>query len=301
LTCGKSALRTALPNIHEEYSAAFPRDNYGGGLLIKMALDCVLDMVKTNESEIFKDDYSRESLVKRWNELSPELIRFLEEATPGAIYRNKTYIPYNTTGAKKIFQQFRNTPPKEPAVFANGKTIIDIGFVDFGIIFDGIENIADGDAPVTVYAIDKEPICVAKCLVMLQMMKIPGCIARNVVEVWMCTLWSKETAALFYSALTSLLQFGSDILPPFPVEVKNILKFWSLKKHKNMTKDSVLQFYIQRKYDHASSIVMNACNLVSPEDRVDCVRLCLTGALYEDESTTVGSVVMCTESVELSK
>jgi len=55
----------------------------------------------------------------------------------GDIFKSKPYHSYEPNAP----QQFRNSPPGEPAVLMNGTTIVEIGFVDFGITFDSIESL----------------------------------------------------------------------------------------------------------------------------------------------------------------
>ena len=77
------------------------------------------------------------------------------------------YRPYNPCAP----QQFRNTPLDVPTVLDNGKSIVDIGFVDFVISFDSIGSIDFKGEPVTVLGYDMDPFCVAKSMVMITMMK----------------------------------------------------------------------------------------------------------------------------------
>jgi hypothetical protein len=76
-----------------------------------MGLDSVKDMLQTNITALNKsDDGNVENLLKRWQEVSPELNNFLRRAQPGDIFLNKTYNPYTPPAP----QQFRNTPLIEP-------------------------------------------------------------------------------------------------------------------------------------------------------------------------------------------
>ena len=64
---------------------------------------------------------------------------------------------------------------------SSGTTIIDIGFVDFGITFDSIDTIDLEGEPVTVFGYEVEPFCVAKSLIMLEMMKDIDVHSRSIV------------------------------------------------------------------------------------------------------------------------
>lgn len=280
-----------MPDIFKEYSKCYPT-HAPGSMAVKIATASVRDMVDSNVKNLFKEDFSVESLAKRWNEVSKELISFVSGATPGDIYTNKVFIPYDT---KSKPQQFRNTPPIQPAVLTNGTNVIDIGFVDFGIAIDAVSTIKHGEEPVTVYAFEKEPMCVAKCLVMLEMMKVTEVSPRSVLEVWMSTLWSKDTLSAFTTAVRSLLQAEMALQP----QVRRVLEFW--QGAPRVSQDAALKFWLLKHLDKMPVAVMHACNLTSERDRVALLRYELTGALYEDSSTTVGSLVMCNENSSIGK
>ena len=70
----------------------------------------------------------------------------------------------------------------------NGNTLVDIEFVDFGIAFDLVDSLDDGGNPLVVVGYDMSPFCVAKSMVMVEMMKDTEVGARSVVEVWLSSL-----------------------------------------------------------------------------------------------------------------
>lgn len=287
-----------LPDVAHDYQRCFPTDTYGN-LLLKMTMPEIKKMVDSNVKNLLEEDTSRDSLAKRWHEISPQLFQFIKYAEPGDVYVNKTYIAYDT---HKKPQQFRNTPPVEAVALVNGKCVIDIGFVDFGITIDSAASIDPNGEPVTVYAYDKEPFCVAKCLVMLEMLKTSGASERSVLEVWMSTLWSAETKQLFEASLTTLINFetsSSTVAVKQPVEVRRIWEYWLRSCRSPLSADQAKRFWMTKHLEHMSVACMHACNIVSAEDRAEFMRYELTGALFEDSSTTLGSVVMCTENESL--
>ena len=79
----------------------------------------------------------------------------------------------------------------------NGNTLVDIGFVDFGIVFDLVDSLDDGGNPLVVVGYDMSSFCVAKSMVMVEMMKDTEVSARSVVEVWLSSLWSTTTFQAF--------------------------------------------------------------------------------------------------------
>ena len=67
-----------------------------------------------------------------------------------------------------------------PTILENGRSVVNIGFVDFGISFDSIGSIDSFDSigsidfkgePVIVLGYDMDPFCVAKSMVMITMIK----------------------------------------------------------------------------------------------------------------------------------
>lgn len=78
---------------------------------------------------------------------------------------------------------------------------LDIGFVDLGLVIVGVHFIKLGLPPVTVYTCDKEPFCVAKCLVMLEMLRKVDAESSSVLEVWTIILWSELTFREYLTAV----------------------------------------------------------------------------------------------------
>ena len=78
-----------------------------------------------------------------------------------------TYRPYNP-GAP---QQFCNTPMYLLTVLENGRSVVNIGCVDFGISFDSVGSINFKGEPVIVLGYDMDPFCVSKSMVIITMMK----------------------------------------------------------------------------------------------------------------------------------
>ena len=108
--------------------------------------------------------------------MSQELYRFILQAKTGGIFRGKTYRPYNPGSPK----QFCNTPLAVPIILKNGRSVVNIGFVDFEISLDSIGSIDSFDSigsidfkgePVIVLVYDMDPFCVAKSMVIITMIK----------------------------------------------------------------------------------------------------------------------------------
>jgi len=247
-------------------------------------VEATTKMVSSNITNLCQEESDID--LKRWQEISAELSCFLSSAVPGDIFREKRYMPY----APRAPQQFRNTPLNEATPLKNGTTVIEIGFVDFGITFDSCESIDPGKDPVVVVGYEAEPLCVAKSLAMLEMMKDTEVRPRSVNEVWLSSLWSEETVAKFKKATGALL--GQTDLDP---KVRRIVKYWNGLKE--ISREAALDFQFKGLFrEMETSFAMQACCLSAVSDRVEYLRYHLTKALYEDHTTTRGSLVMCVEN-----
>ena len=75
-----------------------------------------------------------------------------------------------------------------PTILENGISVVNIGFVDFGISFDSVGSIDFKGEPVIVIGYDMDPFCVANSMVMITMMKYSAVNAQSIVEVWLSSL-----------------------------------------------------------------------------------------------------------------
>ena len=214
-----------LPSIEVEYRKKYP-GAYLHHLYIQGGLHATQEMVTSNLRMLNEDvdNDLKKSMLKRWQELSLEVFDFACQADAGKVFKEKKYTPYNS----KAPQQSRNTPLAEPIVLVNGRSIVDIGFVDFGITFDSAGSIQ----------FDMDPFCVAKSLVMHTMIKSKEVSAWYIVEVWLSSLWSKATFSAFKRATRDTLDQDGDI--DINDEVKVIIEYWN--RQKKMSSKAALQF-----------------------------------------------------------
>ena len=284
----------SLPPLPQEYQSQFPADvRYA--IYVAMGLEATKDMMQTNIKNMGDDKAeSTADRLKRWGGISPALGTFYLQATAGDVFTEKTFHIYQP-GAP---QQFRNSPLPAPGKLTNGTTVVDLGFVDFGYTLDSVHTIEnDPTRPVVVVAYEVEQLCVAKTSIMLEMMKVSSVSPRSVVEVWLSALWSEATYAAFCAAIRVLLSRGSDLEPP----VEAVLRYWD--KHVKISRQTALDFQWEKgvigKDAGSCDYAMTACNFSTPTDRVEFLRYYRTKALYEDATTTVGSVVMCSENAHI--
>jgi hypothetical protein len=283
-----------LPPICEEYKQKYKRASLFEIIFLRMGLECTRDMMETNIARLFKEDCNDEELLQRWQEVSANLYEFLRRARPGDIFRTKEYRPYKPIAP----QQFRNTPLAERGVVRNGDRVVDIGFVDFGIIFDSMNQIEAGGEPVVVTGIEAEPFCVAKSTVMMQMIKNRQTSARSVVEVWMSSLWSKSTFNAFKDAAKSVLDTHSN--EELDQSVRRIIIFWT-KASKLTAAAAIAQQTEATTSSLDARFSMKCCSLSRQKDRVAYLQYFLTKALYEDDAIKkmVGSIVMCSTNPDI--
>ena len=284
----------SLPSLRQEYQSQFPDDaqyaNY-----IDMGFEATKDMMRTNIKNLGDGKKgSTTDTLKRWGEISPAWRAFYLNAAPGDVFMEKTFRIYEP-GAP---QQFRNSPLLAPGKLTNGTTVVDLGFVDFGYTVDSVDTIEDDvTRPVVVVAYETEQLCVAKTLIMLEMMKVESVSPRSVVEVWLSALWSEATYAAFHAAIRVLLSRGNDLEPP----VIAVLRFWDV--HAKISRQTALDFQwrkgVIQKDAGCSNFAMTACNFSTPAERVEFLRYYRTKALYDDATTSVGSVVMCSENASI--
>ena len=276
-----------IPPIAVEYSSRFCEDKIYSRF-VEYAAKSIQDMV--DNSIKFLDPptepLGQADTLRRWGYIGPELAPFIQANEPGKIFESKPYLKYHPHAP----QQFRNDPLGEPTKLLNGTTLVDIGFVDFGIALDSIETL-DADplkGPLKVIGYEMQPLCVAKTLVMLQMMRNESVRSRSVVEVWMSSLWSVDTQTAFRNALTVVL---STLRTIYPKAVVDILQFWAAAK--TISQRTAMEFQLEFVLREADiQIIAKASNLTSEQDRVDFLRYHRTKALYDDSTTTVGSIVM---------
>jgi len=163
--------------------------------------------------------------------------------------------------------------------------VVDIGFVDFGIIIDSMEQIVEGGDKVSITGIESEPFCVAKTTIMMQMINDRSTAVRSVVEVWVSSFWSHKTFAAFKAAAKGILDRGN--LDP---SVRNIVEFWNSAS--KMSCNMAINQQIKGDTSGAGGYVFKCCKLRNEHDRADYLRYCSHKALYEDNTTKLGSVVM---------
>jgi len=77
-------------------------------------------------------------------------------------------------------------------------------------------------------------------------------------------------------------------------KVRNILNYWSSSK--KISREKALDFQLKAILNSSNTnFAMKTRNLTSMEDRVDYLRCYRTKALFDDQTTTVGSAVMNSE------
>jgi hypothetical protein len=254
-----------LPLIDSEYRQRYPSPA-SHAWFISMSLASTKQMHEDNIRNLLSNEeyLSERNTLKRWQEISPNLTEFLESAEIGDIWRKKAYRQYDPSAP----QQFRNSPLTEAAMLRNGTTLVDIGFVDFGIAFDSVDSLDETGDPLTVLAYETEPHCIAKTKVMLEMMRYPEVNARSVVEVWLSSLWSKATFRAFKKASQAVLDKTSHGAVALDSRVAAIVKFWIGRKA--LSAKAAIGFQSNAVFEAGNpNCAMHCCSLEAESDRVD--------------------------------
>ena len=303
----KLSLQAHVPPIDEEFQRRFPGRPSLEYFFLRASRDSVAKLPMTNLEQLTSESESLEDTLKRWQEASVDLREFLLRAEVGDVFQNKKYHQYENHAP----QQFRNTAFVSQLPLQNGKTHIEIGFTDFGTVIDSTAALKPLLEPLTVLAYDSDPFCVAKTLVMLQMMKNTKTTPRNIVEVWINSMWSKATLDIFSAAVSKIISghntassSASGVLHP---RVLVILEFWhgvcsdnnkliSVREAEEMQRDAEMS-----RMDPA--FAMTAAALASEDDRVDFLWYFFTKSLYgvagRHRHMVCGSVVMCTSNPDI--
>ena len=101
--------------------------------------------------------------------------------------------------------------PTAAMVVKEGKSYVNVGFVDNSVILFShvvIKDESKAFKPVKFYNIDMNPICVARSIIIYEMMKqkVP---TEAILEVWYLSCLSKITNEIFRSTLESLVKSKS--------------------------------------------------------------------------------------------
>ena len=90
------------------------------------------------------------------------------------------------------------------------------------LLFALLENKNQTTDPVKFYGIDKSPICVARSLIIYEMLK-NGSNVESIFELWYLSCISHETAIQLQKSIVSILNANSENLQK---EVLEILIYW---------------------------------------------------------------------------
>ncbi|XP_057298892.1 uncharacterized protein LOC130629637 [Hydractinia symbiolongicarpus] len=227
-----------IPPYHKEYQETYPDEKEHYHFLKDVFYRQMLNHITNKEITRCRENYKR--------------------LLPVSILRERLSYP------KEFYQIFRNTPAAK-TTFEFGKTYVFIGHVD---LLECLmrEFIGNGDK-VNVYGFEQSEICVARSLIIYEMMKIKKDV-DSILEVWFSTGWSEKTSEDFHSAC------GNVVTSSQPQEVRDLIDHWkvtylSLNKARLKWK----QGYLTRKSLNAIA------NLIKKQDSVEFCRYQLTGQI----------------------
>ena len=156
-------------------------------------------MVCNNISNMKATIDGTDDLLKRWQKLSPNLFDIVQHAQPGDIFLKKQHNPYSPL---ELLNSFEIHHYLSKLSFKTERTSY-IGFVDFEIDFDYIDSIKFDGEPVRVFCYEKEPFCVVKSMIIMEMIQDFDVTPRSIVEVWL----SKYCSSIFQESNESYVGY----------------------------------------------------------------------------------------------
>eukprot|EP01004_Peranema_trichophorum_P002865 NODE_1892_length_1765_cov_40.137028_g1609_i0.p1 GENE.NODE_1892_length_1765_cov_40.137028_g1609_i0~~NODE_1892_length_1765_cov_40.137028_g1609_i0.p1 ORF type:complete len:245 (+),score=29.64 NODE_1892_length_1765_cov_40.137028_g1609_i0:310-1044(+) len=182
---------------------------------------------------------------------------------------------------KPLIHNFSNMPNRQH-IFTRGHVHVAIGFVDLGIL--SCSNIVgDSPEPLRFIGFDKNPHCIAKTLVLKQMI-LNKAEPKTVAQVWYSSSWSKSTANSFYFAISKILLDTSVIRK----DVKDILIYW---QSQNVPLWESRQKWMVRDNGGLHNDCTCIGTLLRKKDRLDMCNYELTGELFESDFGSINNYV----------
>ncbi len=170
-----------------------------------------------------------------------------------------------------------------PKKILSGTVNVSVGFVDLGsLIWSDVE----GDKPTQWIGYEGTPFCVAKTMVIAEMLKNASSV-ESIVQVWFSSIWKNATFTSFLHSLKTVIEnfyhepqdFVANTLSS---QVIKILTHWSM--HTNVSPSLAYKLWLE-----AQTKTVFTSNLLRKEDRLAAGRYMVTGDLL---GGTAGSIVM---------
>ncbi|XP_057299229.1 uncharacterized protein LOC130629870 [Hydractinia symbiolongicarpus] len=208
--------------------------------------------------------WDRSIYLRRYREISPNLFDFLDSnPRPGDIFKNRVQGVY----PKERYQLFRNTPVAEKR-FEFGRKYVFIGYVDLSQL---LFSIFTGDTcnKVKFFGFDKSEICVARSLIVYEMMKLELRL-DSILEVWFSTGWCNQTLKDFRKACASVITtLGKN------KDLKNLVAYW--RRTTLTLEEAIINWKEMHMFDNPFKAV--SC-LLHKQDRIELCRYELTGQIF---------------------
>ncbi|KAJ3038211.1 hypothetical protein HDV00_000883 [Rhizophlyctis rosea] len=270
-----SIIDPQVPAHHEEYRTAFPKEKkHYEHLKETFNLEAALSF---GEKCMERDsDLGTIYLLKRWGELSPNLLSFLASNPPfGAIFERSRDVECTYAGPRQSFSNMLSAKVN----LAGGDTHLAVGFVDLSILLHS--DIRKDAAPITFVGIDMCPYAIAKTAVIKSMLELRH-EPEAIVQVWVSSGWDQLACQRFKEGTESAL---AEITMGL---VRQILQHW-----KNAPAISVQtarrQWFQQQDTEDPSEL---SSNLTSKTDRVQVARYEMTGEFLNYQTPVTGNITM---------
>ena len=166
-------------------------------------------------------------------------------------------------------------------VIEEGKTYVAVGFVDNSIIMNSelLTPWNEMRQAVKFVGIDMSPICVARSLIIYEMMK-RDCSADNIFELWYLSCISKATNENFKDTIKAIL--GEQQVQK---EVEELLHHWLASAGKLTVAKAKESWFATT----STAGIYPASNLVSENARVTFCRYKLAGTIKKDNKYLCGN------------
>ncbi|GBC07966.1 hypothetical protein RclHR1_07820001 [Rhizophagus clarus] len=293
-----------VPDIGKEYATKYPNEDYQIKFLnsAKSSLKSLQLVERFLDKEI-DDVPDPNHLMKRWSELSDDLIDFLSSPRKfGDIFIGKTKNPYVVD--KGLGALSFSNMPKQSLILDQGKTHVAVGFVDLDLLLRAriVRNQNSVEQPNKFIGYEGSVYAVAKTNVIKEMM-IKKAPIRSIIEVWFSTVWTIETLNHFEDAVKIVLKYDNapSDKPPNPTKkelhpkVRSLISHWS-KSVKNLKSRKNAHKLWMKTFNSEDGMISVIANLIKPRDRVQVARHILTGEfpLMDDhqEKNLIASITM---------
>jgi tetratricopeptide (TPR) repeat protein len=285
----KSLASRKCPKIHDEFSkqVGWPAGSTSTGrkLLYSSYLDASCNPWRTAFlMSIGKYPLDEMAMLKRWNGplRAAECSKKRASLTYGSIVDIEvgTISMYDPT----IRSIFLNVPNNPLTTLSQGKVHVSFGFNDLSELLSS-KIIRSNTGPLRFIGVEKSAFCVARSLVILEMLRDEKSPIKCIIQVWYSSGWAKETLKHFRNACQIALTTREK-----NDEVSTYLHYW-LSTEPLSALDARAQ-WIKTVQDNSSSMMTDSASFHRLRDRLSILHYLVSGEIipaHEREGGTATS------------